>query len=151
MPATTETAIDRCVQAWRKALAAKRVTDPFDLYLPDQRYAGRAYRSAMPYLTPDPDAIDTFVACVTHGILLGAIEPPEASKLLYAVQIILGSLRNRQQSARSDSKSQSRSAATPTPSPSAGVSLNPLPGTDGERSSQLAAPQVPRSWPHRRC
>jgi hypothetical protein len=59
MPTPTETAIDRCVQAWRQALAAKRVTDPFDLYLPDQRYAGRAYRSAMPYLAPNPDAIDT--------------------------------------------------------------------------------------------
>jgi hypothetical protein len=155
-----ETAINRCLQAWRQALAVKKVKDPFDLGRWDCHYAGRAYCNAIPYLMPDQDSIDIFVACITHGMLLGAIQPQEASKLLYAAQIALGSARNRQQATKpgapslataSSSATAGRrephpapSTPTPTPSPSAQQATTPpTPPPSGASSSPAPEPRAP--------
>ena len=48
--------------------------------------ARQGYRLAMPPLTGSRNIRD-FIACTTHGILLGALDGNEAAKLLYAAQI----------------------------------------------------------------
>ncbi len=54
--------------------------------------AAVAYREAMPPLT-GPDNIRDFIACVAQGILVGAINSLQSSKLLYAAQVALSASR----------------------------------------------------------
>ncbi len=126
---TTESAVRRCVKAYYDACD---IEDPHDTGLdPDARYRVHlAYRHAMPYLLPDPDSIDAFLACVTHGLVIQVFAPAEASKLLYAAQVAIGSSRARTQAARQNSKSDSKPAPTPSPLP---------PG------KKATAPQVPQA------
>ena len=37
--------------------------------------------------------IQNFIACVAHAMLLGIIEPADATRLLYAAQVALGASR----------------------------------------------------------
>lgn len=88
-PALENPAIARCIKAWdtpyreqfedcgSEALAAWK--------------AGPAYRAALPPLTSRDNCRD-FIACVAHGILLGAIDDKHAGKLLYAAQVALGAI-----------------------------------------------------------
>jgi len=46
----------------------------------------RTFRLAMPPLIGDRKVRD-FIACATHGMLLGLLKPEEATKLLYAAQV----------------------------------------------------------------
>jgi hypothetical protein len=50
--------------------------------------AAEAYRAALPPLTTGDNCRD-FIACVAHGILLGAIDDKNAGKLLYAAQVAI--------------------------------------------------------------
>ena len=59
-----------------------------------------AYRSAMPPLT-GPENIRDFIACTAHGMLIEAIDGPDAARLLYAAQIANGTLRHTRTSAKS--------------------------------------------------
>jgi hypothetical protein len=54
--------------------------------------AAQSYRAAMPALTSYESTLD-FIACVSHGMAIGAILPEESSKLLYAAQVALGAFR----------------------------------------------------------
>jgi hypothetical protein len=134
---TTIQAVQRCLDAYTRARSvegpANAVLGP---YAKDR--INHAYRRAMPFLTPDPDAIDTFIACVTHGIILQVFEPAEASKLLYAAQIAISSNRTRTTAAKAQTKShqpQTQSIATPSP-----LSTKVAEGA-------AAAPQVPTPSP----
>jgi hypothetical protein len=114
---TPETAVSRCLKAYYDKA---EIEDPHDtgvapLALERVRLA---YRHTMPYLLPDRDSIDAFIACVTHGLVIHVFEPAEASKLLYAAQVTLGSLRARAEAARQQSKSQPQQTKTDTPTPS---------------------------------
>ncbi|HEY3705920.1 MAG TPA: hypothetical protein VGL22_12710, partial [Terracidiphilus sp.] len=72
-------------------------------------------------------AIDAFIACVTHGMILEVFTPAETSKLLYAAQTAIGSRRARTEALRAQSKSQ-QPTPTPTPTPSLSAdSAAPLP------------------------
>lgn len=51
--------------------------------------AGAAYRRTLPTLS-GLDNIRNFIACVAHGMAIGAIEGPSASRLLYAAQVAKG-------------------------------------------------------------
>ncbi len=129
---TSETAVSRCLKAYYDKA---EIEDPHDtgvapLALERVRLA---YRHTMPYLLPDRDSIDAFIACVTHGLVIHVFEPAEASKLLYAAQVTLGSLRARAEAARQQSKSPPQQTK-PTPPPP------PLPRRG--RQPQLAAPQA---------
>ena len=48
--------------------------------------ARQGYRLAMPPLTGSRNVRD-FIACTTHGLLLGALDVNEATRLLYAAQV----------------------------------------------------------------
>jgi len=89
----TNTAIRRCCAAWQRA---------FDAYLHKDKghlaneflaadHAGAAYRNAMPVLT-GREGIRTFIACVAHGILIGAISEKRGGQLLYAAQVAMASI-----------------------------------------------------------
>ncbi len=61
--------------------------------------AGYAYRNAMPLLV-GPEGIRNFVACIAHGILIGAIEKEQSGPLLYAAQVALGSIQRGTRSSK---------------------------------------------------
>jgi hypothetical protein len=91
-PACANLAVAHCCDAWELAFEAAFAHN-------DNEYAarsigGEAYRNAMPALTGFQSICD-FIACVTHGILIGAIPDKSGSKLLYAAQVAL-SLDHRQ-------------------------------------------------------
>lgn len=74
-PAFANPAIARCVGAWNNALGAGL-------------QPGEAFRAALPPLIGRDHCRD-FIACVAHGILLGAIDHKIAGKLLYAAQVAI--------------------------------------------------------------
>ncbi|UWZ84099.1 hypothetical protein [Occallatibacter riparius] len=139
---TVNSAVQRCVNAWREALTRKNCKDPIDPGVWERDYAGKAYRKALPWLST-PDNVDAFIACVAQGLAIGAIDPSHATKLLYAAQVAITSRRARLQAdkeARAQKAEHAKKvASTPTPSP---LSTNGIPGRKvGEAA--VAAPQVP--------
>jgi hypothetical protein len=83
-PALANAAVAHCCKAWKRAYRASFAQDQVERFASD--HAGEAYRAAMPPLTSRENSSD-FVACVAHGILIGAIAANYGSKLLYAAQI----------------------------------------------------------------
>lgn len=83
-PAFANPAVACCCKAWKRAYrAAIRNKEA----APNAaRNAGEAYRAAMPPLTTRESCND-FLACVTHGLLIGAICEKDSGKLLYAAQV----------------------------------------------------------------
>jgi hypothetical protein len=149
MPTTPEAAVQLCIDAYQEACEREDARKDFS---PESlRRVRQAWRHAMPVLTPDPDAIDAFIACVTHGLIYQVFEAAEASKLLYAAQVAIGSRRTRQEAARAETKSHSKSqtqqpepkpAAPPSPLPPAEGNLKPTFQQELAPKAQLAAPQV---------
>jgi hypothetical protein len=85
-------AVQRCLEAFNRIylpLIAKGNYEPIAC-----REAGPAYRAAMPQLT-SPSNVRDFIACTAHGLLVGAIDEKQASRLLYAAQVASGAF-NRQ-------------------------------------------------------
>jgi hypothetical protein len=129
---TPETAVQLCLKVYNDACARE---DARNDHSPESlQRVHLAYRRAMPFLTPDSDAIDAFITCVTHGIVLGVFSTAEGSKLLYAAQVAIGSRRARLETARLQSKSQTQPAPKPEDHPT------PL---SRAAKPQPAAPQVP--------
>jgi hypothetical protein len=83
-------AIARCADAWRRVYAAK-LAKKVNKYEASQA-AGEAYRQAMPPLV-GYDNIRDFIACVGDAMLHHIIFEPESTKLLYAAQVALSSVR----------------------------------------------------------
>ncbi|UWZ85600.1 hypothetical protein [Occallatibacter riparius] len=139
---TINSAVQRCVNAWREALARKNCKDPIDPGVWERDYAGKAYRKALPWLST-PDNVDAFIACVAQGLAIGAIDPSHATKLLYAAQIAITSRRARlhaEKEARTQKQDRAKKEeSTPTPSP---LTTNGVLGTKGGEAA-VAAPQVP--------
>jgi outer membrane biosynthesis protein TonB len=120
--------------------------------------ASQAFRRAMPFLT-GPEIVNDFIACVTHGILLGAIESPEASKLLYAAQIVLTAQRRQPAETKSiqtkpaETKAPQPSAppappSSPQPSPAPAASPAPPPAPPTHAQSPVAPAPAGSSQPH---
>jgi hypothetical protein len=68
---TTIAAVQRCLDAYTRA---RSLAGPDDAVHGPHTLAriNCAYRRAMPFLTPDPDAIDTFIACVIQALRMPA-------------------------------------------------------------------------------
>ena len=102
-PAMAIPAVAACCKAWKRVFRAALAEDTVCWIA--ARSAGEAYRAAMPPLTNRKNCRD-FVACVTHGILIGAIPEKDGGKLLYAVQIAMAAAnvdRKSQTSKRQES------------------------------------------------
>ncbi len=90
-PAPRNPAVIRCCQAWQSSIEDSRAKkmDRFDA----QDRATAAYRNAMPDLSGYENIRD-FVACIGHGMLIGAFDGIEGPKFLYAAQVAIGALRH---------------------------------------------------------
>ena len=79
-------AVARCCQAWQHAYQEYAENDESEIGA--RGWACKAYRNAMPVLSGE-ESVGDYIACVSHGLLIGAIQEHRASKLLYAVQVAL--------------------------------------------------------------
>lgn len=99
--------VARCVNAHNKARsdAFARSQNRFTAI----EAGAKAFRSAMPPLLGQENIRD-FIACVAHGMLIGAIENKDATKLPYAAQVAFSA------QVRTEPKRAPKSAAKATPS-----------------------------------
>jgi hypothetical protein len=59
------------------------------------RVAGhKAFQKSLPPLT-GPENIQNFIACVAHGMLIGAILGSDAARLLYAAQVAMSAVNSQ--------------------------------------------------------
>lgn len=91
-PAPRNPAVVRCCQAWQSSIEDSREKKKCDYE--SKKYAGAAYRNAMPDLAGYENIRD-FIACAAHGMLIGAVDPIEGPKFLYAAQVAIGALRHQ--------------------------------------------------------
>jgi hypothetical protein len=92
--ASPKAALRRCCAAWQRAFDGymqpiKRKDSTDELFA--AMAAATAYCNAMPMLA-GADGVRDFLACVAHGILIGAIQREKSSQLLYAAQVALGTI-----------------------------------------------------------
>jgi hypothetical protein len=85
-------AIARCLSALIRAYKEGKAKNQSDYESSD--LAHRAYRKAMPRLS-GYDNIRDFIACVAHGMLIGAIDGDDGTRLLYAAQVALGTVHRQ--------------------------------------------------------
>jgi hypothetical protein len=85
-------AIARCMNAWACAykLEKAKQNDHYEAV----RKGNKGYRKAMPRLSGYENIRD-FIACVAHGMLIGAIDGDDGTKLLYAAQVALSTVRRQ--------------------------------------------------------
>jgi hypothetical protein len=102
-------AVEHCttafMQAAEKATAEGRSTDLC------RKAAQLAYALTIPPLT-GADSIGDFIACVTHGMLLGAISGSDATRLLYAAQVAHSAFPKRKKLMKMLQKSGKKKVAT---------------------------------------
>jgi hypothetical protein len=84
-------AVQRCCEALECSLEESRANGQDEVYAEED--ADQAYMNAMPHLSGYENIRD-FIACVTHGMVVGAIDNIQGPKLLYAAQIAVGALRH---------------------------------------------------------
>jgi hypothetical protein len=82
-------------------------------------HAGRlAYCDSLPRLS-DADCVRDFIACVVHGMAIGAIPSTEGTRLLYGAQVAnsaLPSPKRRKKRNKSAQNTPGNQPLTPTPS-----------------------------------
>jgi hypothetical protein len=88
-PSRENPCVARCCNAWERAYQAIAAESKSDYFC--RIDAAVAYRNSMPSLSGFVSARD-FVACVAHGLLIGAIPADQATKLLYASQVNLSTI-----------------------------------------------------------
>jgi hypothetical protein len=91
-PARQIPAVALCCDAWEAAFLAVRAKGKDEYWA--RRAAEQAYRDAMPPLSGYQSICD-FITCAAYGIVMGAIDDANGSKLLYAAQIALSTLRTQ--------------------------------------------------------
>ena len=91
-PVSSNLAVVRCCEAYVLAYRAAKKLDKSNYTTTEE--AQKAFRAAMPPLS-GYDNIRDFIACTAHGILIGAIEVADSSKLLYAAQVALSTIRHQ--------------------------------------------------------
>jgi hypothetical protein len=108
-------AVEHCTSAFMQA-AEKATAEGKSADL-SRKAAQLAYALAIPPLT-GADSIGDFIACVTHGMLLGAIPGSDATRLLYAAQVAHSAFPKRKNLMKmlkkSDKKKSPTSAASTT-------------------------------------
>jgi len=83
-------AVARCLDAFERTRAQSKDSGKGMVF--STMDASRAFRKAMPPLS-GADNIRDFIACTAYGMLLGAIDAPDGSRLLYAAQVARGALQ----------------------------------------------------------
>jgi hypothetical protein len=85
-------AIARCMNGWACAYKIEKAkkNDHYDAV----SKGNHGYRKAMPRLSGYENIRD-FIACVAYGMLIGAIDGDDGTKLLYAAQVALSTVRSQ--------------------------------------------------------
>ena len=91
-PARQIAAVALCCDAWESTFQAAYSQDKNEYSA--RKAAVQAYRNAMPPLYGYQSICD-FIACAAHAMVIGAIGDASGSKLLYAAQIALNTLRSQ--------------------------------------------------------
>ena len=91
IPTIGNLAVVCCLEAYERAYKSWLAKDGNRYAATD--YAGRLYRAAMP-APSGRDGIRDFIACVAHGVLIGAISATDSKVLLYAAQVAQSALRD---------------------------------------------------------
>ncbi len=97
-------AVQFCLDAYHESLKLSR--EEGRIRYETNRLAEATYRAAMPDLTTS-ESIHDFIACVTHGMVLDIILYNDGTKLLYAAQVAITSLRSKNKAASKPSPSRS--------------------------------------------
>ena len=95
--APANTAIARCREAWQLRFKAEESNGKGDVLA--AHYADASYCDAMPALV-DHDSIRDFIACTAHGMLIETIQHQDGTRLLYAAQVALSTLRRQPRETR---------------------------------------------------
>ncbi len=85
-------AIARCLRARIRAYKDAREKNKSDYEASVE--AAQAYCNVMPRLS-SYDNIRDFIACVAHGMIIRAIDWDHSTKLLYAAQVALSTVRSQ--------------------------------------------------------
>jgi hypothetical protein len=123
-PALQNPTVAHCAEVWErvyKSIYAKTKNE----FIAEAE-AGKAYRQSMPPLCGYQNICD-FIACAGYGMLLGAIENPDGTKLLYAAQVALSTIAptaktQTRLAPETAPSTQPKPAVGPTPPPSFPVS-----------------------------
>ena len=91
-PAHSNPVVARCCSAWDQAYQHSRAQGKGEIFAGID--AAKAYRQNLPALD-NSDVIRDFIACVTQGMLLGAIPGQDGARLLYAAQVANTTLRGQ--------------------------------------------------------
>ena len=91
-PAHSNPVVARCCSAWDQAFQQAHALGKGEISACLD--AAKAYRQNLPALD-NSDVIRDFIACVTQGMLLGAIEGTDGTRLLYAAQVANTTLRTQ--------------------------------------------------------
>jgi hypothetical protein len=91
-PVSANPTVARCMNAWTRTYKEEKAKRKS--YVDATLTADEAYRDAMPPLSGYEDIRD-FIACVAHAMLIGAILDDKGTKLLYAAQVALSTLRRQ--------------------------------------------------------
>ncbi len=97
-PAVQNPAVALCRDAYKRAWNAAKAKRKGEVFAAID--ARKAYRDALPPLSGQENIRD-FIACIAHGMLIGAIGGSDAARLLYAAQVAHSALRNQPASPKS--------------------------------------------------
>jgi len=104
-PSTPKAALRRCCSAWQRAFDAFmdkcNGDNPIDNIFA-AKDASVAYCNAMPMLAGQ-DGVRDFLACVAHGILIGAIPKEKSGHLLAAARVTLAAIQRERKPPKSTS------------------------------------------------
>jgi hypothetical protein len=98
-PASANPAVARCMNAWTRTYKEEKAKHKSNFEASQQ--AEKAYRNAMPSLSGYENIRD-FIACVANAMLIGAIMSDQGTKLLYAAQVALSTLRHQPAAPKTD-------------------------------------------------
>ncbi len=85
-PALENAAVAHCCEVWERT--RRQARDEGNSVIISRVAAHKAFQKSLPPLTGGEN-IQNFIACVAHGMLIGAILSPDGARLLYAAQVAM--------------------------------------------------------------
>jgi hypothetical protein len=87
-------AVERCNRAWQRVYNKELADiDEGESDYPARKAANEAYQRAMPPLSGYQNICD-FIACIGHALVIDAIRPSDAGRLIAIAKIAIGAVRH---------------------------------------------------------
>jgi hypothetical protein len=86
-----------CCEVWE--LTRRQARDAGNSTVVSRVAAHKAFQKSLPPLT-GPENIQNFIACVAHGMLIGAFLSQDGTRLLYAAQVAMAAATARRRNQR---------------------------------------------------